>query len=75
MDTVVSEERSLGLVEACVGGGSRVVYHPGGHFVPGSQRVCVDALVAFIREVLGGEEGKAGEEEEEVRVEDMDVPF
>ncbi|KAF2767918.1 hypothetical protein EJ03DRAFT_352673 [Teratosphaeria nubilosa] len=78
VDTVVSEERSLRLVEACVegrerrGGVPRVVYHPGGHFLPSSQKVYVDALVAFVREVIVGEVGDGGEEG---RVEDMDVPF
>ncbi|KAK5111875.1 hypothetical protein LTR62_004607 [Meristemomyces frigidus] len=85
VDTVVSEERSLRLVEACVdgrgkeGGVQRVVYHPGGHFLPSSGKVYVAALVGFVREVLGGGEGGkgvgvAGEGKEE-RVEDMDVPF
>ena len=87
VDTVVSEERSLGLVDACVdgrgmdGGVERVVYHPGGHFLPSSQRQYVAALVAFIREAAGeqaendgmGKAGGAGKAEE--RVEDMDVPF
>lgn len=79
-DTVVSEERSLRLVDACVdgrgkeGGVERLVYHPGGHFLPSSQKQGVAALVGFIREVVGGDEGldKAKEEES---VEDMDVPF
>lgn len=80
LDTVVSEERSLRLVEACVqgrgreGGVQRVVYHPGGHFLPSSQKQYVAALVAFIREVVGeGEVGAKGGKEE--RVEDMDLPF
>ncbi|TKA74674.1 hypothetical protein B0A55_04704 [Friedmanniomyces simplex] len=83
VDTVVSEDRSLRLVEACVGGsgegGKRVVYHPGGHFLPSSQKAYVAALVGFIRDVLG-EDGKeeetaAGAGKKEERVEDMDVPF
>ena len=87
VDTVVSEERSLRLVDACVdgrgkeGGVERVVYHPGGHFLPSSQRQYVAALVAFIQEAAGepaendgmGKAGGAGKAEE--RVEDMDVPF
>lgn len=82
VDTVVSEERSLRLVDACVdgrgneGGVQRLIYHPGGHFLPSSQKQGVAALVGFIREVVGGDgvvtNGKAKEEE---RVEDMDVPF
>nr|POE90094.1 dihydrofolate reductase [Quercus suber] len=76
VDTVVEEARSLRLVEACEGGRgveggvSRVVYHPGGHFLPSSQKQYVAALVAFIREIVG-QDGKAEEED----VGDMDVPF
>lgn len=76
VDTVVEEARSLRLVDACEhgrgvdGGMNRVVYHPGGHFLPSSQKQYVGALVAFIREVVG-EGGVVGEE----KVEDMDVPF
>ena len=80
VDTVVSEERSLRLVDACVdgrgteGGVQRLVYHPGGHFLPSSQKQYVAALVAFIREAAGdGPEPKAGKVEE--KAEDMDMPF
>lgn len=72
LDTVVEEKRSLRLVEACEDGGKgRVVYHPGGHFLPSSQREYVAALVGFIRDVMS--KGQEGEKEE--RAEDMDVPF
>lgn len=82
VDTVVSEERSLRLVDACIdgrgreGGAPRLVYHPGGHFLPSSQKQGVAALVNFIREVVGGEatDGTANAKDEE-RVEDMDMPF
>ena len=80
LDTVVSEERSLRLVEACKdgkgrdGGVQRVVYHPGGHFLPSSQKQYVAALVAFIREVMSEQAGSAPAKKEE-RVEDMDLPF
>ena len=80
VDTVVSEERSLRLVDACVdgrgreGGVPRVVYHPGGHFLPSSQKQYVAALVAFVREVVG-ERDASGMEKREERVEDMEVPF
>lgn len=87
VDTVVSEERSLRLVEACVdakgkeGGVPRVIYHPGGHFLPSSGKQYVAALAAFIREVLNEPmngsipgSGMATPKQEE-RVEDMDVPF
>jgi len=61
VDTVVEEVRSLRLADSCVEGrgegGKRVVYHPGGHFLPSSQKQYVAALVEFIREVMGwGEE-------------------
>lgn len=80
VDTVVEEARSLRLVDACVagrgkeGGVQRVVYHPGGHFLPSSQKQYVAALVAFIREALGEQSG-LGKGKQEERVEDMDVPF
>jgi predicted esterase len=80
LDTVVSEDRSLRLVEACEngrgkdGGVQRVVYHPGGHFLPSSQKQYVAALVAFIREVMSEQVASAGKKEEE-SVEDMELPF
>ncbi|KAK5117502.1 hypothetical protein LTR85_008887 [Meristemomyces frigidus] len=82
VDTVVSEERSLRLVDACVagrgleGGVPRVVYHPGGHFLPSSGKQYVAALVAFIREAIGESEGgRSGSGKQEQRAEDMDLPF
>jgi pimeloyl-ACP methyl ester carboxylesterase len=81
LDTVVSEDRSLRLVEACAegkgkdGGVQRVVYHPGGHFLPSSQKQYVAALVAFIREVMSEQGVAAAPKKEEESVEDMDVPF
>lgn len=81
VDTVVSEERSLRLVDACVdgrgktGGVDRLVYHPGGHFLPSSQKQYVAALVAFIREAVGEGADKTGRTKEEESVEDMNVPF
>ncbi|KAF4553185.1 Serine hydrolase (FSH1)-like protein 1 [Elsinoe fawcettii] len=51
----------------------RLVYHPGGHFVPSSQKPSVNAVVQFIRDVVRTEQGKGKDEEESV--EDMDVPF
>ncbi|KAF2208222.1 hypothetical protein CERZMDRAFT_114740 [Cercospora zeae-maydis SCOH1-5] len=81
VDTVVSEERAMQLVNSCVdgkgmeGGVSRVVFHPGGHFLP-TQKASIAPLIAFIREVVNGgpatENGSASKEES---VEDMDVPF
>jgi predicted esterase len=71
-DVVVEEARSLALVKACEHADDKyVVYHPGGHFLPSTQKASVNALIGFIKEVLHGEEGK----KEEESVEDMDVPF
>lgn len=81
VDTIVSEERSLRLVDACVdgkgkeGGVSRLVYHPGGHFLPSSQKQYIAALVAFIREAVGEDVNVAASNGSDERVEDMDVPF
>ncbi|KAL6712567.1 hypothetical protein ACN47E_000444 [Coniothyrium glycines] len=71
-DVVVEEARSLALVKACEHDEDKyVVYHPGGHFLPSTQKASVNALIGFIKEVLHGEEHK----KEEESVEDMDVPF
>ncbi|KAF2997449.1 hypothetical protein E8E13_006418 [Curvularia kusanoi] len=72
LDTVVEESRSLALVQACERSDGRVVYHPGGHFLPATQKASVNALIGFIKEVLHEAEGEKKEEES---VEDMDVPF
>lgn len=79
VDTVISEERCLLLADTCEGGRNgvvgklpRVVYHPGGHFLPSSQKPYVAALVAFIRETVQG--GGINKKEEE-KAEDMDMPF
>jgi predicted esterase len=72
-DVVVEEARSLALVEACENKEEKyVVYHPGGHFLPSTQKASVNALIGFIKEVMQGEEGEKKDEES---VEDMDVPF
>lgn len=74
-DVVVEEARSLALVEACERREDRyVVYHPGGHFLPSTQKASVNALVGFIKEVLHEEEGE-GKGEEEESAANMDVPF
>lgn len=49
----------------------RVIYHPGGHFLPSSQKQLVEALVGFIREAMAEaaeqkEERKAGLESTEI---------
>jgi fermentation-respiration switch protein FrsA (DUF1100 family) len=72
VDTVVEEKRSLRLVEACEVKEGRVVYHPGGHFLPSSQRQSVAPLITFIKEIM---EGEGVKEKKEESVEDMDMPF
>ncbi|EPE32117.1 alpha/beta-Hydrolase [Glarea lozoyensis ATCC 20868] len=68
LDSVVEESRVLGLVERCEEGTRRVVYHPGGHFVPIGKEMA-GVLVGFVRECVMP---KVVEEE---GVEGMDVPF
>jgi predicted esterase len=72
VDTVVEEKRSLRLAESCEDGNKegRIVYHPGGHFLPSSQRQVVAPLIAFIKEIMEGADHK-----KDTSVEDMDVPF
>jgi len=79
VDTVVEETRSLKLAGSCAdhsgGKADRVVYHPGGHFLPSSQKPYVAALVAFIREIVESQGAASGGQGKEETVEDMDVPF
>ncbi|GES65365.1 dihydrofolate reductase [Aspergillus terreus] len=74
LDAVVDEGRSRSLIEACAGDPEKegkVVWHPGGHFLP-SQRPYLDAAVRFIREAM---EGGAGKKDDEEDVRDMELPF
>lgn len=76
LDAVVDESRSRALVDACTGNpekDGKVVWHPGGHFLP-SQRAYLDAAVLFIRRYLEGENGDKCKKPDE-NVEDMDLPF
>jgi len=89
VDTVVEESKCLELVEACkipLQGEKeihKVVYHPGGHFVPSSQKQAVGALVAFMNEILRQDMNTKGsigtsdiaQDRDEENVEDMDMPF
>ena len=72
LDVVVEEVRARKLVSACEGGDERVVVHPGGHFVP-SQKPWLDAVVRFVKECVEGKEEKG--ERDDIKAEDMDVPF
>ena len=74
LDVIVDESRSRALIDACAGDPEKegkVVWHPGGHFLP-SQRPFLDAAVVFIKGEL--DKGKKNSHEEE-DVNDMDVPF
>lgn len=51
LDTVLDETRSRALVEKCISEKSKLVSHPGGHFVPNDKRM-VSVLIAFIRECV-----------------------
>ncbi|KAL4892937.1 dihydrofolate reductase [Aspergillus ambiguus] len=75
LDAVVDEGRSRALIEACAGDPEKegkVVWHPGGHFLP-SQRPYLDAAVQFIREQLEGQAETKKVDEEDVH--DMELPF
>lgn len=77
LDAVVDHGRSRALIDACEGRpeeDGKVVWHPGGHFLPG-QRPFLDAAVRFIQEQLEGEKGKGSGEKDEEDVRDMDLPF
>lgn len=74
LDTIVDEGRSKVLIEACDGDPEKegkVIRHPGGHIVP-SQRLYLDILARFIKDLL---EPGGGARDAEEKVEDMDVPF
>ncbi|RAK92598.1 dihydrofolate reductase [Aspergillus costaricaensis CBS 115574] len=76
LDAVVDEGRSRALVEVtdAVDVEGRVVVHPGGHFVP-AQRPYLDAVVGFVRGVLGDGGNGGKKEKEEVDVNEMELPF
>ena len=77
LDSVVDEGRSRALIDACggEGGKARVIWHPGGHFVPSGKQY-LEALVDFIRATTSpASEQKTKKREEEDNVEDMDLPF
>lgn len=50
LDTVVSEERSMALFNACNPDTRTLITHPGGHFVPNSKPM-VAAVVNFIQQL------------------------
>jgi len=72
LDTVVDEERNLALVRTCRK--EKVVYHPGGHYLPGG-KMFLGAVTGFIIECVKAREQAAAGKKEEASVQDMDVPF
>lgn len=74
LDTLVEESRWRTLMEACGGEGmTRLVIHPGGHFVPSGKQY-LETVADFIRRCMSPRNAQKGDEEEE-RTEDMDMPF
>jgi predicted esterase len=65
LDTVVDENRSRALIARCRADRTRVVVHPGGHYVPVSKE-WTNALVMWLREVLAQQQ----EEEKQDKKED-----
>ena len=69
LDTVVDESRSLRLVDACGLDkelkAERVIYHPGGHFLP-SQKQYVNALVGFIRQTVSNRHDRSSRDTKQV---------
>ncbi|KAL4922221.1 serine hydrolase FSH [Aspergillus aurantiobrunneus] len=77
LDAVVEESRSRALIEACGGdpeGEGKVIWHPGGHFLP-SQRPYLDAAVKFITDLLEGGQQEDKNKAKEEDVHEMDLPF
>ena len=74
LDSVVEESRSKAFIDACGGEEhSRIIYHPGGHFIP-SSRQYLDTLVEFITSTTTSE-SFSKERADNKRAEDMEVPF
>lgn len=63
LDTVVSEERSLGLWNACDEKTRTMIKHPGGHFVPNSKN--------FVTDIIGWLEN-AGKDKQEAKEDEDD---
>lgn len=78
LDAIVEEARSRALIDACEGNPEsegKVIWHPGGHFLP-SQRPYLDGAVKFIKACLDrGEKGEENRGPKDEKVEDMDMPF
>ena len=74
LDTLVEESRWRALMQACGGEGmTRLVIHPGGHFVPSGKQY-LETVADFIRTCMSPQGGRK-DEKQEVRAEDMDMPF
>ena len=73
LDSVVEESRCRALIDASGGDAkAKVVFHPGGHFVPNSKQY-LDTLVDFIKAMTSPRVEEADKLEESVM--NMDVPF
>lgn len=72
MDTVVSEERSMALYNACNPDTRILLTHPGGHFVPNSKSM-VEAVVKFIQQVEEKAHDKVQPSAAEEKEEDWDA--
>jgi predicted esterase len=72
LDSVVEESRTTALIDATGGiKNTRVVIHPGGHFVPSGKQY-LDTIAAFIQQQTSANNKT---EKAEESVEDMNVPF
>ncbi len=61
-------------MEGCGGEGmTRLVIHPGGHFVPSGKKY-LETVADFIRISMSPQDAQTSEKKEE-RAEDMDMPF
>lgn len=74
LDTVVSEERSMKLFDACDEKARTMLKHPGGHFVPNSKPL-VNSVLEFIAKAEKEQESTTEEESKEEKKEDLDDLF
>lgn len=70
LDTVVDETRSMELVAACVRGDQRVVFHPGGHYLPAGRQYA-GVLLGFVLDCVGGK----GDGDGSAEGPGLDLPF
>lgn len=74
LDSLVEESRWRTLMEACGGEGmTRLVIHPGGHFVPSGKQY-LETVADFMRMCMSPQGAQRAEKVEQ-DVEDMDMPY